>query len=251
MSRTPDAPPDPQPAKKAGDLTVNKIIAGAGAAATAAVLGSYLGAFGTVAGAAIGSVASTVVTSVYQRSLDRTRATVSTRIRRRRGPDGGAPDPGTADPDTEVLHPVPGPGADDDTELLRPVPDPRARRRWWPYAVLAAVVFVIGLLVVTGVEFLKGSTITGNQPGTSVGQVVAPPADDGDQQDEDSSDGDGDGEDDGNEDEDNDGEDSTRTSDPDDQDSDNTRQRDPADDGTGTQSPQRTGSPLVPDLGGN
>lgn len=228
MSRTPEAPPDPQPPKKPGDLTVNKVIAGAGAAATSAVLGSYLGAFGTVAGAAIGSVASAVVTSLYQRSLDRTRETVGTRIRRRHGPGEGA-----AEPDTEVLHPVPG--AADDTEVLRPVPDPRPRRRWWPYAVLAAGVFVIGLLVVTGVEFLKGSTITGNQPGTSVGQVVAPP-DDGDQQDEDSSDDD---------------EDSTRTSDPDDEDSDGTRQRDPADDGTGDQSPQRTGSPLVPDLGGN
>jgi hypothetical protein len=47
------------------DLGVNKLIAGAGAAATSAILGSFFGAMGTVTGAAVGSIASTVVTSVY------------------------------------------------------------------------------------------------------------------------------------------------------------------------------------------
>jgi hypothetical protein len=37
-----------EPAKR--DLTVNKVVAGAGAAATSAVLGSYFGAMGTVGG---------------------------------------------------------------------------------------------------------------------------------------------------------------------------------------------------------
>ena len=50
----------PEPKKR--DLTVNKVIAGAGAAATSAVLGSFFGAMGTVAGAALGSVFSAVVT---------------------------------------------------------------------------------------------------------------------------------------------------------------------------------------------
>ena len=55
------------------DLGVNKLIAGAGAAATSAILGSFFGAMGTVTGAAVGSIASTVVTSVYEHSLNRTR----------------------------------------------------------------------------------------------------------------------------------------------------------------------------------
>src|SRR3954465_4645691 len=38
----------PQPPKKAGELTLPKVLAGAGAAATSAVLGSFFGADGTV-----------------------------------------------------------------------------------------------------------------------------------------------------------------------------------------------------------
>ena len=58
------------------DLTVNKVIAAAGAAATSAVLGSFFGAMGTIGGAAIGSVVSMLTTSIFEHSLDRTRDTV-------------------------------------------------------------------------------------------------------------------------------------------------------------------------------
>ena len=68
----PPAPPD---------LTVNKVIAGAGAAATSAVAGSFFGAAGTVLGAALGSVVSIIATTIYQHSLDRTRDTVKARIK--------------------------------------------------------------------------------------------------------------------------------------------------------------------------
>src|SRR4051795_11636587 len=78
-----------QPARK-GDLTVNKVIAGAGAAATSAVLGSFFGALGTVAGAAIGGIASTVATSLYEPSLNRTRPTVARLRSRRRAPAAAA-----------------------------------------------------------------------------------------------------------------------------------------------------------------
>lgn len=164
MPRHP-APPTPEVEPRlpaAGDLTVNKIIAGAGAAATAAVLGSYLGAAGTVAGAAIGSVASTMATTLYQRSLDRTRDTLVSRIR----PAGG----GAVDP--EVTIPMqrdaePGTGG--------PSPVPPPRRRWLRTAVVGAVVvFALALLVVTGLEWAKGSTLTRSEPGTSVSRVVAP-----------------------------------------------------------------------------
>ena len=68
-----------EPKKK--DLTVNKLVAGAGAAATSAVLGSFFGAMGTVGGAALGSVFSAVVTWLYQHSLDKTRDTVKARVK--------------------------------------------------------------------------------------------------------------------------------------------------------------------------
>ena len=66
------------------DLTINKVIAGAGAAATSAVLGSFFGAMGTVTGAAVGSIASTMVTAFYEHSLNRTKDTVAARLRARR-----------------------------------------------------------------------------------------------------------------------------------------------------------------------
>lgn len=140
------------------DLTINKVIAGAGAAATAAVLGSYLGAAGTVAGAAIGSVASTVATTLYQRSLDRTRATVVARIR----PAIPAQRSSSPDADTVVLAPVPPP-----------------RRPWRRALIGALVVFVLGLAAVTGLEWAKGSTLTTNESGTSVGRVITPSTDTG------------------------------------------------------------------------
>ena len=172
MPRHPDAPPTtPTPTAEVesrppakGDLTVNKIIAGAGAAATSAVLGSYLGAAGTVAGAAIGSVASMVATTLYQRSLDRTRATVITRIRLTNGA-GRLFDP-------EVTIPMQR-DAELDTVVVRPVPPP-PRRRLRKAVVATVVVFVLALLAVTGLEWAKGSTITRSENGTSVGRVIAP-----------------------------------------------------------------------------
>ena len=73
-------PPSPAAAPKAG-LTVSKVIAGAGAAATSAVAGSVFGADGTVVGAAVGSVVSAVAAVAYERSLDRTRQVVVSRVR--------------------------------------------------------------------------------------------------------------------------------------------------------------------------
>lgn len=170
MSRLSTAPSDPPTIEartpaQAPDLTINKVIAGAAAAATAAVLGSYLGAAGTVAGAALGSVASTVATTLYQRSLDRTRVAVAARIR-----------PGTIPAQRRRS------AADADTVVLGPVPPPR--RPWRRALVAAVVVFVLGLAAVTGLEWIKGSTLVTNETGTSVGRVVAPPTDDGTSPDE-------------------------------------------------------------------
>ena len=155
---------------KAADLTVNKVLAGAGAAATSAVLGSYFGATGTVFGAALGSVASTVATTLYQRSLDRTRDTIVARVRitGNRGTD-------LSDVPTVRLT-VPGPRVSPEvaTTQLHVEPALRRPRRVWLWAGVTVLVFVLGLLVVTGLEWAKGSTITTSQPGTSVGRVLGP-----------------------------------------------------------------------------
>ena len=127
----------------AADLSVNKLLAGAGAAVTSAVIGSFFGVAGTVAGAAIGSLASTIATSLYERSLNSTRD----RIRARLNASGGV--------DVEER------------------PAPPAPRPWARWAGVTAMVFLLGMLVVTGLEFVKGSSIAGT-PGTSVGGVLEP-----------------------------------------------------------------------------
>jgi hypothetical protein len=153
---------------KAADLTVNKVLAGAGAAATSAVFGSFFGAAGTVAGAALGSVASTVAATLYQRSLDRTRDHLVARIRLTpgRGADVSA---------TELTVPMPRISPEGATTQRRVEPAAPARtprRRLMVWAGATVLVFVLALLVVTGLEWAKGSTLTSGDSGTSVGRVL-------------------------------------------------------------------------------
>jgi hypothetical protein len=200
----PSSNPGTESEKKASELTVNKIVAGAGAAATAAAVGSYFGAAGTVTGAAIGSVVTTIGAVVYQHSLDRTRDTVRARIRL---PGGRTVDvPGTTQvPAPQVPGPrvppgyaasgpnrpngygpgptgpprpyVPGPtvpyGAAPARVYTAPVAArPGSRRRVLLASAVAALAFVLGLLTITGIEFVKGSTLATGQEGTSVGRVL-------------------------------------------------------------------------------
>ena len=175
---------------KGMDLTVNKVLAGAGAAVTSAVLGSYFGATGTVAGAALGSVASTVATTLYQHSLDRTRDTLVARVRLSRGRRTDLSDA----PTVQLTLPQPrvSPDSSDEatTQLRAPVSPDQAttqlhvepalrisRRRIWLWVGATVLVFAIGLLVVTGLEWAKGSSLTTGQPGTSVGRVLTPATD--------------------------------------------------------------------------
>jgi hypothetical protein len=155
----------------AKDLTVNKILAGAGAAATSAILGSLFGAAGTVAGAALGSVASTVAATIYQRYLDRTRDTLVARIR----PVGRRGAAATGTTPSELTLPMQrSPEGQTVRMRVEPVVPPSAapsRHRWLMWAGATVLVFVIGLLAVTGIEWAKGSTLTSNQSGTSVGRV--------------------------------------------------------------------------------
>ena len=172
---------------KEPDLTVNKVLAGAGAAATSAVLGSFWGAAGTVLGAALGSVISMTATTIYHRSLDRTRDTVKARIRLAGGRTVDVTDevevpapPVAAEGETGQarVYVTPAESAEDPTTVLpavsTAVPPRRPGRRWLVLTALAVGAFLIGLLAVTGVELLKGSTLTRGETGTSVGRVVDP-----------------------------------------------------------------------------
>ena len=178
----PPPPPSPPAAAPKSGLTVSKIIAGAGAAATSAVAGSVFGADGTVVGAAVGSVVSAVTAAGYERSLDRTRTVVVSKVRLPGGhaaevtqvipPDAMATR--VLDPDATQEIPVQRqPTGIRSTEVVAPVPPP-ARRLRLPLLIGAtALIFLVGLLAVTGVELLKGGPVlSSSQHGTSVGKVL-------------------------------------------------------------------------------
>jgi hypothetical protein len=170
------------------DLTVNKVIAAAGAAATSAVLGSFFGAMGTIGGAAIGSVVSMLTTSFFEHSLDRTRDTVKARVKLPGGrtvqvegpvevPPPGAPE---GESGQATVYVTPG---DQPTEVLSVVSEADAtpagsrwsRRRVFVLAGFTVLVFAIAMLAVTGIELIKGSPLNSSGTsgsGTSVGRVL-------------------------------------------------------------------------------
>jgi hypothetical protein len=172
---------------KERDLTINKVIAGAGAAATSAVLGSFFGAMGTVGGAAVGSVVSMLTTSFFQHSLDRTADTVKARVKLPSGKtvdvDGPvAVPPPVADGETgqATVYVTPG---DQPTEVLPTVPGTDvapagsrwSRRRVLVMAGFTVLVFALAMLAVTGIELVKGSPLNSSGTsggGTSVGRVL-------------------------------------------------------------------------------
>ncbi|HTF50361.1 MAG TPA: hypothetical protein VK735_23220 [Pseudonocardia sp.] len=167
----PTATDEPSAVKKAADkLSMSKVLAGSMAAATSAVFGSYFGTLGTVGGAAVGSIATTVATSIYQRSIERTRDTVKTKVLGVTGRGGG---------DDEVQQFVPV--EDERTVRLeagRAAPaEARPARR--PVRLVVAgtfLIFLVGLALVTGIEWAKGSPLSGGTGGTSVGRVLERPA---------------------------------------------------------------------------
>jgi hypothetical protein len=199
QAATPAAVAEAEPAAEESkpDLTMTKVIAGAGAAATSAVMGSYLGAAGTVGGAALGSVVTVVGTSLYQHYLERTRDTLGARIRLPSGRTVSVteqvevPAPRSAlDADaapTQVLvTPVDGTagtgrrgpaaggrsGGRDPAAAAPVVAHRRSGGRWVMVGAAVVLAFLIGMLAVTGIEWLKGSTLNSGQSGTSVERVI-------------------------------------------------------------------------------
>ena len=178
--------------QKHADLQFNKIVAGAGAAVVTAVLGSFLGAVGTILGAALGSIITTLATTFFQKSIDVTRAQVTDKgqkLKQRRTTPGArgaaAWQAAAADGGTGVA----GPGSQETVRI-----DPTAAgataapassgSRWhWRLrkmtrkqvvfgAIGAVLAFALAMFLVTGIEWVKGSTITGGNSGTSIGNVA-------------------------------------------------------------------------------
>ncbi|QSR27951.1 hypothetical protein CFH99_20205 [Nocardioides aromaticivorans] len=143
--------------------------AGAGAAVTVAVLLSTLGAAGTLIGAALGSVVATVSTALYKQGIESSRRRVA--------------EVQAAALEREAARAHRHSESSEVSTGEVPVPPAPAGNRWaalpWKrLAVLAAVVFLIAVVVISAIELIAGksvSSITGGTDGkdrTSIGGVL-------------------------------------------------------------------------------
>ncbi len=160
-------------------VRISQVLAGALAAVTAALIGSTMGVAGTVVGAGLASIVSTIGAVLYQRSIERTTESVRTVRAKVVGKSGG----------TTVLvsdeDPEEEPGQPGDEVEAEAVPDDRPpadrRRPRWPVLVVASLAaFALGMLAVTGVEWLRGENLSGGH-GTTFGSIVDPQSDRGEQ----------------------------------------------------------------------
>lgn len=157
----------------------SQVLAGALAAVTAALIGSTMGVAGTVVGAGLASVISTVGGALYLRSFQRTRESVRTVHAKVVGRSGGttvlvsAEDP--ADEASEDLAPGDEVEAAPETEpASEDRPPEKPRRRRWPVLVVTTVAaFALGMAAVTGVEWLRGESLSGDG-NTTFGSIVSP-----------------------------------------------------------------------------
>lgn len=162
-------------------IRISQVLAGALAAVTAALLGSTVGVAGTVVGAGLASVVSTVGGALYLRSIQRTKQSVRTVRAKVVGRSGGATvlvtDEDTQQETGESAEVEPAepdqPDASDDR------PEPERRRLRWPTLVAGSVLaFALGMLAITGVEWLRGEPLSGGT-GTTFGSIVEPHRDSG------------------------------------------------------------------------
>jgi hypothetical protein len=154
------APPDDTSRKSAFNLI--QVAAAALAAVTTAILSSSLGATGTLVGAAGASVITTVATSLYQKSLERSRERVRSLARR---PHGSPVAQDGSEPGIRQ-----GPAASTPPGVQRSW---RSRTPHWGSVALGALgAFLLAMLAVTGVEWASGETVGGNGKGTTIGEVL-------------------------------------------------------------------------------
>jgi hypothetical protein len=156
------------------NIRISQVLAGALAAVTAALIGSTMGVAGTVVGAGLASVISTVGGAVYLRSIQRTREGVRTVRAKVVGRSGGAtvlvseeePSAGeVVEADT-----APEETSDEQTPDVSPPSEPR-RLRWPVIVVTSLAAFALGMVVITGVEWLHGESLSGGT-GTTFGSIV-------------------------------------------------------------------------------
>jgi hypothetical protein len=158
------------------ELSTSRVLAGGMAAATSALLGSYFGAFGTVGGAAVGSVVTTVGTSLYQRSLERARDRVARQIPLPNAFAFRGTPTISANETTLTTGPDGRPTVAEPGKVGPAVEAPFRMGRWIGMSLAGTVLFFgVGLGLVTGIEWVTGSPLSGGAGGTSLGEMLAPP----------------------------------------------------------------------------
>lgn len=161
-------------------VRISQVLAGALAAVTAALIGSTMGVAGTVIGAGVASMVSTIGGALYLRSIERTTKGVRTVRAKVVGKSGGTTvlvadeDPEKEPGDEVEAEPV----VVEDETAERP-PEERRRLRWPMLVVASLAAFALGMLAVTGVEWLRGESLSGDG-GSTFGSIVDRQHDDGD-----------------------------------------------------------------------
>jgi hypothetical protein len=160
-------------------IRFSQVLAGALAAVTAALIGSTMGVAGTVVGAGLASVISTVGGTLYLRSIQRTKESVRTVRAKVVGRSGGATVlVSTEDPEDPAEEAEPGEEIEAEPSTDDRPPTEKRRLRWAVLAVTTLAAFALGMLAVTGVEWLRGESLSGDGA-TTFGSIVAPHHDSG------------------------------------------------------------------------
>lgn len=150
------------------------------AATTGAFLAAQLGVYGTVIGVGVMSLLSTIGTELYMRSLERTKRAALLAARERAAKKSPGRKPPAAD-GTSANGAADTTAADDEASAVPDDADPadaKSRSRWragkvrWSIvAVGAAISFVLAMLIVTGIETVSGSSLSGGERST-VGSIL-------------------------------------------------------------------------------
>lgn len=161
--------------KESDRVRISQVLAGALAAVTAALAGSTMGVAGTVVGAGLASVISTVGGAVYLRSIQRTGEGVRTVRAKVVGRSGGTTVMvSSQDPeDAGDAPPVTGEEVAARPETGERPPEEKRRLRWPVLVAGSLAAFVLAMLAVTGVEWLRGEPLSGGS-GTTFGSIVDP-----------------------------------------------------------------------------
>lgn len=164
--------------KETDRVRISQVLAGALAAVTAALIGSTMGVAGTVIGAGLASMVSTIGGALYLRSIERTTKGVRTVRAKVVGKSGGTTVL-VADEDPEK---EPGDEVEAEPAVAEDRPPEERRRLRWPMLVVASLAaFALGMLAVTGVEWVRGESLSGDG-GTTFGSIVERQRDGGERQ---------------------------------------------------------------------